>query len=117
MSTGPKSRWGGKRQGAGRPRKKLDANQVQAMRDAEEKYAQKYGKTLDDLLCEIIFEDEIDGQPVTIRNKMAAIKLFKGYTMRCPDERDLVAAPEEPPIWLPPQDPDPAKLIDEKKKH
>ena len=82
MSTGPKSRWGGKRQGAGRPRKEYDANQVQAMRDAEEKYAQKYGKTLDDILLEIIYEDEIDGQPVTIRNKMAALKIFMDYSMK-----------------------------------
>ena len=82
MSTGPKSRWGGKRQGAGRPRKEYDANQVQAMRDAEEIYAQKYGKTLDDLLCEIIFEDEVDGQLVTIRNKIAAFKIFMDYSMK-----------------------------------
>jgi len=82
MSTGPKSRWGGKSQGAGRPRKEYDANQVQAMRDAEEKYAKKYGKTLDDLLCEIIFEDEVDGQFVTIRNKIAAFKIFMDYSMK-----------------------------------
>ena len=117
MSTGPKFVWGGRRQGAGRPRKTLSFDQAQAMMDTEEKYVQQYGKTVNDVLCEIIFEDEVNGLPVTIQNKIAAIKLFKGYTMRCPDERDLVAAPEEPPIWLPPQDPDPAKLIDEKKKH
>ena len=52
------------------------------MRDAEEKYAQKYGKTLDDLLCEIIFEDEVDGQLVTIRNKIAAFKIFMDYSMK-----------------------------------
>ena len=47
----------------------------------------------------------------------STIKIVLKIIMRCPDEPGIATAQVEPPIWLPEQLPDPAKLIDEKKKH
>ena len=78
-------------------------------------YAEKYGKTAFEILLEIIYMEQLYGEPISIRDKIAAIKIVLKIIMRCPDKSAFVAAPNESSIWLPERQPDPAKFIDEKR--
>jgi len=115
MNTGLKSSWGGKRKGAGRPRKNLSVFKIMNVMQIAEIYAEKYERTAFEILLEIIYMEQLYGDPISIRDKIAAIKIVLKIIMRCPDESAFVVAPNEPSIWLPERQPDPAKLIDEKK--
>ena len=50
------SRWGGKRRGAGRlPKYMLTDNQIKAMMRKAKAYAKQYGKTVDEILLDIVY--------------------------------------------------------------
>lgn len=107
MSTGPKKieNRGGARPGAGRKPETLSAKQVQLMLDKAKEYAEKHGKTVDEILLDFIYGSEIKDA-----DKLAAIKLFKTYTiakLQEGGETDLVLGPG---IFLPEQRPDPASF-------
>ena len=118
------NRWGGVRPGSGRkPAYMLTDNQIKAMLRTARKKAKVEGKTLDDILLEIIyntraFEIELKSGKkkielaVPTKERLAAIKLFKEFTMSKHSEKDInIIDARGPKVGLPEMKPDPAKLI------
>ena len=68
--------WGGARPGAGRKPETLSVRQVKAMLEAAEKKAAETGKTVDELLLDVIYDKE-----TSTKDFLAAVKLFKDKTM------------------------------------
>ena len=101
------NRWGGKRPGSGRkPAYMLTDNQIKAMLRAVRKKAKAEGETLDDVLIDIAYHDKDTGK------RLAAIKLFKEFTMSKHTEKDInITDTRGPKVGLPEMKPDPAKLI------
>ena len=100
---------GGKRAGAGRkPSYMLPENLVKTMLRTAKKKAKESGKTLDDILLELAYQKK---DP---RTRLAAIKLFKDFTMTKHTEKDInVNHNEGPKIGLPEMKPDPALVLHE----
>lgn len=96
MSTGPKSGWGGRRPGSGRPRDTLTVEQVNALLRSAKKYAKKYGKTVDEILLDLIYSDDI---APTVRG--SCIRTFKQYTVAPLKEGGLTDKTLGPSIYLP----------------
>lgn len=92
--------WGGNREGAGRPTETLSQNQIRVMMETAEKYAEETGKTIDDVLCLIIYSKES-----VIRDRLAAIKLFKDKTMATISEGGDADRELGPAIYLPEERP------------
>ena len=67
---------GGKRAGAGRKPETLSGKQVHEMLMTAKKWATEQGKTIDDILMFIIYDKK-----TTDNARLAAIKLFKDYTI------------------------------------
>ncbi len=108
--------WGGKRANqTGRPPKyMLTDYQIEQMHKKAKKYAKEQGKTIDEILLDIIY---FTGRTET-REKLAAIKLFKDYTMQKSTEKDVnINVNQGPVIGLPEVRPDPAKEIQTEKVH
>ena len=72
----PEDNRGGKREGAGRPTETLSTAQVRAMQNVARMFAKKYGKTIDMVLAEFIYDEGL-GE----KDRLAAIKLWKDKTM------------------------------------
>lgn len=68
--------WGGARPGSGPKPQTLSARQVQLMLDAAEKKAAETGKTIDELLLDLIYDPDTPK-----KDFLAAVKLFKDKTM------------------------------------
>lgn len=68
--------WGGARPGSGQKQKTLSVRQVEAMLEAAEERAKKEGRTLDQVLLDIIYAVDTPRKEV-----LAAIKLWKDKTM------------------------------------
>ena len=101
---------GGRRPGSGRPSDTFSANRINKMLRFEQEYEKKYGKSVQEVLLDIIYgiEDE-----VTPRDKLAAAKIWVDKThveIKEGGETDkqLSAAPA---VYLPQQRPDPVKLV------
>jgi len=107
MKTGS-SNWGGKRQGAGRPKRTYSAHQVLTTWETIDAYSVKYGKTIGELLLEIIYEKEMYGEHTSIRDRITAIKMIFEYIMNIPDE-DVEPTSYVSAVCLPEKLPDPAK--------
>lgn len=107
MASGPKKveNRGGAREGAGRKPETLSVRQVRAMLERAEDHAKKHGKTLDDVLLEIAHSSK-----EKTANKLAAIKIFKTYTMAKLNEGGDTDQQLGPAFFLPDQRPDPAKI-------
>jgi len=101
------SRWGGSRSGAGRkPSYMLTENQVKAMLRKARKYAKKYDKTIDEVLLDFIYGVQETGWKMTVKDRLAAIGLFKNYTMSKTSEQNVnVNRQVGPAIGLPPKKP------------
>ena len=101
------SNWGGVRPGSGRkPAYMLTDNQIKAMLRTAKKKAKEEGKALDDILLDIAYD------PKDPKVQLAAIKLFKEFTMSKHTEKDInVNHNQGPKIGLPEMKRDPAKLI------
>lgn len=106
MSTGPKSGWGGARPGAGRKKETLSATQVKEMLLAAKAYAAKTGKTIDQILLDIIYSLS-EGT----RDRLAAIKLWKEYTIAKLQEGGETDEALGPQIFLPEVLPDPGEVV------
>lgn len=115
--------WGGKRGGSGRkPRYMLTEYQVGKMLRTAKKRAKDEGKSIDDILLDIIYNfhavevENKKGQieimlDVPTRDRLAAVKVFKDFTMTKHTEKDINVRDYRAPVRLPERRPDPAKLI------
>ena len=122
---------GGKRPGSGRkPKYMLTEYQIQQMHKKAKKRAREEGKTIDDILLDIVYDSQaLELETKTgkksikmvteTRDKLAAIKLWKEYTLQKHTEKDVnVNINHGPVIGLPEMRPDPAKQIpDEERIH
>lgn len=134
MSGKPKgpTGWGGSRPGAGRkPAFATNDAQVMAMLRLAKKRAKTEGKTIDDVLLDIIYNKqayEVEKRggrveilmEVTPKDRLAAIKVFKEYTIGKRTESETHNHNynhPEPIIELPEKRPDPGlKLVAKLKK-
>jgi hypothetical protein len=107
MASGPKKveNRGGAREGAGRKPETLSAKQVSLMLEHAKDYAKKFGKTVDEVLLDFIYKEESKDA-----DRLAAIKLFKTYTIAKLQEGGETDQQLGPAFFLPEQRPDPAKL-------
>ena len=110
MSTGPKTGWGGTRPGAGRKKDTYSAQQIRKMLKLAKKYAKKYKKTVDDVILEFIYNEEL---PTT--HRVASIKLWKEITMPKISEGGATEQALGPGIYLPNEKPDPSVVVPIKK--
>ena len=110
---GAKENRGGKRTGSGR--KSLLANMgctTQDMIKTAKVIAKEEGKTIDRVLLEIAYHAK------NIQHQLAAIKIFKEYTIAKVSEKKVeVTEKHAPKIYLPEQKPDPGKVIQIGAKH
>ena len=111
MSTGPKNGWGGARPNSGPKKESLSVAQVREMLETAKKYAKEKGKSIDDVLCEFIFEEKVHDQVVQNNQRIAAIKLFKEYTIAKLNEGGDIDKNLSPSTYLPEERPDPAKVV------
>jgi len=118
--------WGGAREGSGRkPAYMLSDNQVKTMLRAAKNRAKTEGRTLDDVLLDLIYDraayevEKSGGWVETVvavapRDRIAAIKIFKEFTISKRVESESHNHNYEhpgPAIGLPPMDADPALQI------
>ena len=97
---------GGTRFGAGRPKEALSTAQVRAMMNVARMFAKEYKKTIDMVLAEFIYDEDLPK-----RDRLASIKLWKDCT-RIPISEGGEGDKElGPTIYLPEQKPDPAKVV------
>lgn len=75
------------------------------MLDHAKDYAKKHGKTVDEVLLDFIYDSEVKDA-----DKLAAIKLFKTYTIAKLQEGGETDVALGPGIFLPEQRPDPASF-------
>lgn len=106
MATGPKSAWGGKRPGAGRPVNTLNAQQVDNMLTAAEKKAEEKGKTIDEILLGFIYDENN-----TKSERRQCIKVWKEYTMARLSEGGDTDKQLGPQVYLPEERPDSTKVV------
>ena len=108
MNIGPKTTWGGQRSGAGRPvlSSTISEYQIRKMLDKAAEYEKKHGQSLDDVILQIAHGSEAPN-----RERLAAAKLYKDYCMAKLSEGGEADKTITPPIMLPPQKPDPAKIV------
>jgi len=104
---------GGKRTGSGR--KSLLANMgctPQDMIKTAKLVAKEKGKTVDRVLLDIAYNSK------SAQHQLAAIKIFKEYTIAKVSEKKVeVTEKHAPKIYLPEQKPDPGKVIQIGVKH
>jgi hypothetical protein len=92
---------GGARPGAGRPPKEtISASQVKAMLDAAKRKSDETGRTLDDILLEIVYDA---GTPK--RERLAGIRLFKDFSTPKIAEGGPTDKAQGPGILLPEETP------------
>lgn len=106
MSTGPKSGWGGKRDGAGRHKQTLSMAQIEHMFKRAKFYEEKNGKSIDDVLLDFIYSEKTPD-----KDKIACIKLWKEYTIAKMQEGGSADSELGPNVYLPSEKPDPAKVL------
>jgi len=91
---------GGARPGSGRKKETLTAVQVREMLSAAKKYAKKYGKSIDEILLDFIYAEG------NARDRLAAIKLWKEYTVAKLQEGGETDTTVTPELYLPEKRPD-----------
>ena len=110
MSTGPKRGWGGARPNSGPKKQTLSAAQVQQMLDKAKKKATETGKDVDDILLGFIYDGELGA-----KDRLAAIKLWKEFSMARISEGGAADEALGPGIYLPGEKPDPSVVVPIKK--
>ena len=78
----------------------LSASQVQKMLRTAKKWAKRTGKSIDDVLCSIIYNDEAKNS-----DRLAGIKVFKEYTAAKLQEGGEADKALGPALYLPEQRP------------
>lgn len=108
--SGGKDNRGGARPGAGRPKdedRDLSKAQIKEMLRAAARIARQTGVTMDDILVRIAYSEK-----TKTAEKLAAIKLFKEYTMvKTTDQNVNVSQQIGPKIGLPEIKPLPENVI------
>ncbi len=100
MSTGPKVETrGGVRPGAGRKPETLSVRQVAEMLSKAKERAKKEGKDIDDILLDLIYKADNN------KDQLAAIKLWKEYTIAKLQEGGETDQQLGPAVFLPEQHP------------
>lgn len=107
MSSGPKKieNRGGARENSGPKKQTLSVRQVQEMLEKAKEYAEKYKKTIDEVLLDFVYNPESKDA-----DRLAAIKLFKTYTIAKLQEGGETDQQLGPAFFLPDQRPDPASF-------
>ncbi len=95
-----KSKAGGKREGAGRKPETLSGSQVHTMLMTAKKWAKEQGKSIDDILMFIVYDKN-----TTDNARLAAIKLFKDYTIPKIKEGGETDKAIGPAVFLPEKHP------------
>ena len=75
------------------------------------KKAKETGRTIDDILMEIIYEPDKS----IINARLAAIKIYKEYTITKSSEKSITVNDNRGPVILPEMLPDPGKVVQLKK--
>ena len=102
--------WGGKRPGTGPKPETLSGAQVRKMLQTAKRFAKQYGQTIDEVLLTMVHAPEVHGEKVTVRDRLAAIKVFyERSTMQEGGEADQFPGPA---VYLPEKKPDLAKVVD-----
>ena len=96
MSTGPKTGWGGKREGSGRKADTLTAVLVKKMLAKAKKFKGKYGEDLDDILLGMIYD-----RNNSTRDRLAGVKMCKDFTMAKISEDGPADKANAPTVYLP----------------
>ena len=93
-------KWGGKREGSGRkPRYMMPDYQINEMMKTARRVAKERNKTLDEVLIEIAYGE----YKATVANRLAAINIYKGFTLPKSSEQNInVKRDVGPSIGLPP---------------
>ena len=135
------SNWGGKRNNQnGRPPKvAISQYQLDQMLAKAERWAKKHkGMTVDDYLLKWIYGEVEDDFKLTMRDRIACVKIWKDYTMSRVQEKNvnvgkkyygpniidydsegrmvIIKSNPDSPVFLPKRKPDPAKEILSKRK-
>lgn len=100
---------GGARPGAGRkpgPNRTLSAKLVNEMLRKAKKYARKHGKTLDEVLLDLVY-----AETTRDADKIACVRLFKEYTTPKIEEGGEVDRQLGPAVFLPEHRP-PLKVVE-----
>lgn len=87
--------WGGARPNSGPKKQTLSGAQVAEMLKKARDYAKKYEKTIDEVILDIIYTTKSD------KDKLAAIKLFKDFSMAKISEEGPTNQDLGPQIFLP----------------
>lgn len=121
MSGKPKTKespnWGGRRPGAGQPKKSLSVGQLKEIKRLTKARAKKEGRQWLDVLYDFIYGHEWrDGEKVDLelepRDRISALRLLADVALVKQSEQNVnVSRAEGPQIYLPEMRPDPAKLI------
>ena len=107
---------GGKRSNPGGrpPNVTISQYQVDQMLKKAEKWAkERKGKTVDDILLMCIYGEQEPGWKMTMRDRIACMKIWKEYTVAKVQEKNINIDDkwQGPHIGLPPSRTDPAKII------
>ena len=108
-----KDAWGGARKGTG-PKSPIARSEtaINEMLAKAKKRAKVEKKDLDDILLDFCYGTQGEGWKMTIRDRLAAIDMWKKYTMTKTSEQNInITKTRGPAIGLPPMRDDPAKLI------
>ena len=115
MSTGPKNSWGGKRAGAGRPPGSgrrtgtLSQESVERVLRTTDEFAQKYGLTVDEILCSIAWGVDF-AEGASLSTRLKAVVMVMDRTAPRIQEGGIADTHGSPPAELPARNPDPAKV-------
>jgi hypothetical protein len=97
---------GGARPNSGPKKQTLSVRQVQELLKRAKDFAKRTGKTVDDILLEFVYGEDVNGDPIQIgvRDRLAALKLFKDHTSIKPGEGGEADKQLGPTIYLPEHD-------------
>lgn len=115
MSTGPKNTWGGRREGAGRPPGSgkrgytLSQEAVERALAESHRFAEKFGKTIEELLCDIAWGVGW-AENATVNIRLKAIIQVMDRTAPKIHEGGIADSQGNPPAILPARNPDPGKV-------
>jgi hypothetical protein len=99
--------WGGSRPNTGPKAVKPTAEMIKVMLRTAKKMARAEGKSIDEILIAFCYGK--GATKITVKDRIAAIRTFKEFTMaKQTDQEVTVTARTEPAIYLPKQKSDPA---------
>jgi hypothetical protein len=105
MPTGPKTGWGGKREGSGAPTKSITAKQAEKLITAAEKFTNEQGVSPYDLLMQYAYGIE-KGQEFPASSKLKALEKYFDLTMARLSEGGETDKNLGPQTFLPEERPD-----------